>query len=367
MQTLRRVVCKLCASSSVSTQRIRQLSSVQEITEHSLAEDEEETGNHGNKKKKKMQRNRLLQRPDESVFASHGFPQFENMTKDEFAKHIADSQVYNHDGVIGLNKPAGIHVTGTSENQMNIVGVIPEVMEAVGKPAGEIAKAADRESSGLILLGETKEVTRKINDAFINARKRNQMVRKYWTVALGIPTPAEGTINIPIGPEQIGNQTLMVPKMDPSMGSFDRKETLRCKTDYKVLSANHHLNCSLIELQPLKLQKHQLQVHLTSKLCSILGDRTYSNRIQHILGVRLLVDPHHVTMGTQDIPDPIKTVLHLRTWHMSRLPLFLHWYQATLPKWTHTKDLIITAPPPPYFMEALQRLDLCNQTLEDRC
>ena len=48
------------------------------------------------------------------------------------------------DGVIGLNKPAGIHVTGTSENQMNIVGVIPEVMEAVGKPAGEIAKAADR-------------------------------------------------------------------------------------------------------------------------------------------------------------------------------------------------------------------------------
>ena len=71
---------------------------MQEITEHSLAEveDEEETGNHGNKKKKKMQRNRLLQRPDESIFASHGFPQFENMTKDEFAKHIADSRVYNH-------------------------------------------------------------------------------------------------------------------------------------------------------------------------------------------------------------------------------------------------------------------------------
>ena len=37
-----------------------------------------------------------------------------------------------------------------------------------------------RESSGLILLGENKGVARDVIDALLIARRRNQLVRKYW-------------------------------------------------------------------------------------------------------------------------------------------------------------------------------------------
>ncbi|XP_022103945.1 RNA pseudouridylate synthase domain-containing protein 3-like [Acanthaster planci] len=296
---------------------------------------------------------------DQSIFAECGFPWSEKTTVDELEKHISNSKVYDKDGIIALNKPAGIPVTaGSQDNLVSVVEILPKLVEAIGKPAAEIAKAAKKESSGLLLLGEDKQTANALSDAFLMARRRNQLIRKYWALTVGIPSPVQGTINLPIGAEKIGDQTLMVPKRDASKGSFERKEVFPCRTEYRVLSANHDLNCCLLELQPLKLQNQQFQVHLSNKLCSILGDRLYSNQIRDILGVPVLVDPHRAAIGTQNIPEGVQKVLGLRAQHMSRLPLFLHWYQVTLPKWRQKRDVSIQATPPGYFMEAVKRLGL---------
>ena len=51
------------------------------------------------------------------------------------------------------------------------------------------------------------------------------------------------------------------------------------------------------------VQKHQLQVHLSNKLCYILGDQMYSNRIQDILSVPVLVDPLRASTETRVSKD----------------------------------------------------------------
>ncbi|XP_038061259.1 mitochondrial mRNA pseudouridine synthase Rpusd3-like [Patiria miniata] len=313
----------------------------------------------------KRRKRRRQQKEDESIFAKCGLLQLENTTRDELEKEISNSKVYDHDGIIALNKPAGVPVTGTSQDRGNIADILPQVAESIGKPAAEIAKAADRYSSGLLLLGECKQTATALNDTFLKARRRNQLIRKYWALTVGIPSPVQGTIDIPIGSEKIGDHTLMLPRRHASKGNFEHKDVVPCRTDYQLLSANQDLNCSLLELQPLKLQKLQFQVHLSNKLCSILGDRLYSNQIQDILGVPVLVDPHQAAIGTQNIPAAIQKALGLRAWHMARLPLFLHWYQVTLPSWRNKKDVSIKAAPPGYFIEALQRLGLYSQEVQE--
>lgn len=61
--------------------------------------------------------------------------------------------------------------------------------------------------------------------------------------------------------------------------------------------------------------------------------------------------------GVKNKTDP-KAKGKIRPWQRALIPLHLHARQLTLPKFDQGKDVIITAPPPEYFQETLEKLTL---------
>ncbi|XP_072025036.1 mitochondrial mRNA pseudouridine synthase RPUSD3-like [Amphiura filiformis] len=180
-----------------------------------------------------------------------------------------------------------------------------------------------------------------------------------------------------IGFEKIGDQVLGVIRHDPSKASFKRKHVpswkpskhmevnKKAETHYNVVCRNEELNCALVELKIHSACKHQLQVHLSHRLHPVLGDHIYSSRIGKILGLPVPLDPYEALPATQDIGPQLKQALLLRSGLIHMLPLHLHWYDVTLPKWKGNKDVCIRVPPPDYFWKTLQLLNLSPPLLQD--
>ncbi|XP_077978845.1 mitochondrial mRNA pseudouridine synthase Rpusd3-like [Glandiceps talaboti] len=210
--------------------------------------------------------------------------------------------------------------------------------------------------SGVTLLATKPSIAAGVDQLLMKSTAQQTRTRRYWALTIGVPRPGTGTIKVPLAEEQRGNENMVVVKPEASAGSLKRREAKKTSTEYTVLDDNH--SCALVEMKPLKAYRHQMQVHMISKLCSILGDHTYSSRIQTVLGIPVLVDVHNVQPCTQVVKKEILHQMNLTAHLMSSVPLHLHCVAITLPKWQNGKDLIITAPLPKYFWKSLKLLDL---------
>lgn len=229
-----------------------------------------------------------------------------------------------------------------------------EIKKLGQKP--ELAHRLDRDCSGTLLFTRSPSAAKKVAEMFLNRTVKKQ----YWAITVGIPSFEEGEINIPIGEAKLVGGHRIVTRRDLIGKSPEVLKGAGFKnaiTKFQVLDTNK-TTCALLQLEPVTGLKQQIRVHTAEGLkCPILGDHKFSSdtREPQVLPLRLLQLLRF--RGVKNKTDP-KAKGKIQPWQRALIPLHLHARQLTLPQFDNGRDIVITAPPPEYFQETLQKLTL---------
>jgi tRNA pseudouridine32 synthase / 23S rRNA pseudouridine746 synthase len=218
---------------------------------------------------------------------------------------IEDSVLYRDDDIIVINKPAGIPVHSGKGGGENLEQYFHELCFGYTQPPG-LGHRLDRNTSGCLILGRSKDALRDIGKMFMAGR----ISKTYWAITKGANFMEDaGRIDLPLR-KQIPLKHLLWMEVHP--------EGQSAVTDYKVLG--RYNDFTFLELYPRTGRTHQLRVHCQAMGSPIVGDGVYGEKI----------------------PNDIRPMMHL------------HARSLIIPQ--HDRDSInVTAPPPAHMVEMLQK------------
>ncbi|KAM5148869.1 mitochondrial mRNA pseudouridine synthase RPUSD3 [Mantella aurantiaca] len=308
------------------------------------------------KKKKKSHKGRVAEGRC-SILRSPGVVTASKLSKEQLCRHLTDNVIYREGPLLAINKPQGLTIAGNSE-EISLVSLLPDLQQLLQtRPELHIVKAAPKESSGLVLLSTCHVTTKRFEDFYSRCRKARKPLTTFWAITLGVPEPAEGDIKVALKEEQINDQILVIPVMDPSRGSKESREVKETHTHYKVLDSAD--GCSLLQLQPMTAFRDQLLVQCIQKFCPILGDHIYSARVAKVMGRDIYIPIDMALPKTQRVEEKILLKMHFSSQQMHRMPLHLHLQQLMMPQDPPGRyPTHIQAPPPPFFQRTMEHLGL---------
>ena len=200
--------------------------------------------------------------------------------------------LYEDEDLLLINKPAGIavHPAALTEETATIAGAAAHYLHSESFHA---VNRLDRGTTGVMAVAKT---------GFIHARcmamlHTDDFRREYRAVCEGIPSPAEGDIDLPIGRAE---SSLLKRQADP-LGQ-------PAHTHYEVLAASQ--GRALLRLTPTTGRTHQLRVHMAAIGHPLTGDWLYGTEDRalitrpalHSYHLRMM---HPLTGTTIDVTAPL--------------------------------------------------------------
>ena len=185
--------------------------------------------------------------------------------------------LYEDEDLLLINKPAGIavHPAALTEETATIAGAVAHYLHSESFHA---VNRLDRGTTGVMAVAKT---------GFIHARcmamlHTDDFRREYRAVCEGIPSPAEGDIDLPIGRAE---SSLLKRQADP-LGQ-------PAHTHYEVLAASH--GRALLRLTPTTGRTHQLRVHMAAIGHPLTGDWLYGTEDRALIA-RPALHSYHLRM-----------------------------------------------------------------------
>jgi 23S rRNA pseudouridine1911/1915/1917 synthase len=166
--------------------------------------------------------------------------------------------LFEDETILAVNKPAGLPVHPTARYHHNTLTALLEERYGSNRPV--LAHRIDSETSGIVLCAKTKDMERGLKRMFAE----RQVQKQYLAITNGIPDPASGRIEAPLGPDQ--NSPIRV-----KMGVVE--DGLPSLTEYKVLKVI--ADTALVECRPRTGRQHQIRAHLSHLGYPIIGDKIY--------------------------------------------------------------------------------------------
>lgn len=200
--------------------------------------------------------------------------------------------LYEDEDLLLINKPAGIavHPAALTEETATIAGAAAHYLHSESFHA---VNRLDRGTIGVMAVAKT---------GFIHARcmamlHTDDFRREYRAVCEGIPSPAEGDIDLPIGRAE---SSLLKRQTDP-LGQ-------PAHTHYEVLAASQ--GRALLRLTPTTGRTHQLRVHMAAIGHPLTGDWLYGTEDRALIARPALHSYHlrmmHPLTGTTiDVTAPL--------------------------------------------------------------
>lgn len=200
--------------------------------------------------------------------------------------------LYEDEDLLLINKPAGIavHPAALTEETATIAGAAAHYLHSESFHA---VNRLDRGTTGVMAVAKT---------GFIHARcmamlHTDDFRREYRAVCEGIPSPAEGDIDLPIGRAE---SSLLKRQADP-LGQ-------PAHTHYEVLAASQ--GRALLCLTPATGRTHQLRVHMAAIGHPLTGDWLYGTEDRALIARPALHSYHlrmtHPLTGTTiDVTAPL--------------------------------------------------------------
>jgi 23S rRNA pseudouridine1911/1915/1917 synthase len=163
--------------------------------------------------------------------------------------------------VLALDKPAGLpmHPTATYHKH-TLSRLLRQRYAAEGAYVPAIAHRLDRETSGVVLCGRTREAERSLKMSF----EAHRVTKTYLAIVRGELEHDSRRIDLPMAPVETGLHVLMRVKLEGG---------LPARTELRVLERRPGF--SLVELRPTTGRQHQLRVHLSAIGHPIVGDKLY--------------------------------------------------------------------------------------------
>jgi 23S rRNA pseudouridine1911/1915/1917 synthase len=176
--------------------------------------------------------------------------------------------IYQDENVIVVDKPAGLtvhpapgHPRGTLVNAL--LAICPDLRGIGGTFRPGIVHRLDKDTSGLIVVAKNDRANRALQTQL----KEREVKKTYTTLVRGVPDPAEGMIDAPIGRN---------PKNRKKMAVVANGRD--SQTKYRVVEVLAGGEYALIEAQPITGRTHQIRVHMAAIKHPIVGDSTYGKR-----------------------------------------------------------------------------------------
>ena len=188
------------------------------------------------------------------------------LSDDEIA-FIRSRVLFEDAHVLALDKPAGLSSQGGRIHAHTLDDLLWAFARSNGKRP-ELVHRLDRDTSGVILAGQTKPAL-----GFLGKAIQSRRVKKTYLALVGggAPEPAGGDIRLPLRREEIGREAFM------RICDDDHPDAQASHSRYRTLASNEE--AALVELSPETGRMHQLRVHLAAIGRPILGDVRYGGAL----------------------------------------------------------------------------------------
>ncbi|KAI6689744.1 hypothetical protein NL676_026572 [Syzygium grande] len=191
--------------------------------------------------------------------------------------------MYKDSSVIVLNKPPKLPVKGNLPVHNSMDALAAAALSYDYDEGPKLVHRLDRESSGLLLMGRTKESVAHLQWLFTDINKKDSSFKawndackatyqRYWALVIGSPKEKEGLICAPLSKVLLddGKTERVILARNSGLEAFQE-----AVTEYRVLGPTVN-GCSWIELRPHTSRKHQIRVHCAEALGTpIVGDYKY--------------------------------------------------------------------------------------------
>lgn len=175
---------------------------------------------------------------------------------------IHNSIIYEDDGIIIINKPAGVVVHSGSGQSHGVI----EAFRAIGKQYEklELVHRLDKDTSGCLILAKSIPVLRQMNAAI-----KNNEVKKFYTALLaGKVSKKKWIVNTPLSKNETrhGEQLVTIDKKGKSAETVIYRKQI-------------FASASLAKIELMTGRTHQIRVHSASIGHCVIGDKKYGDRI----------------------------------------------------------------------------------------
>lgn len=162
------------------------------------------------------------------------------------------------DGLLVLNKPAGLPVQAAADGRGSVAALLPVGAHPVHR--------LDRDTSGVLLVAKTAAAAARWAAQF----RRREVKKSYLALVIGVPRPHRGTIDLPLSSGGELARAVVDAGGRPA------------RTHYHVLQSWRG-DAAWLELEPETGRKHQLRAHLAAIGHPVVGDGKYGGRAAHAI------------------------------------------------------------------------------------
>ncbi len=212
---------------------------------------------------------------------------------------LSDAILYKDDQILVLNKPAGIPVHAGSGGGENLEDHF-HALQFNAKIPPMLAHRLDRDTSGCLILGRTKQAIRILGKLF----EQKRIGKTYWAIVDGVPEKKQGRIDAPLA--KISSQKYKWHMKVDENGQ-------EAVTDYRVLGTTD--GRAWLELSPKTGRTHQIRVHCAHMGWPLVGDKFYGTGdgiaplMLHARSVRIPLDPAAPLTVEAPPPAPMAAAL----------------------------------------------------------
>lgn len=217
----------------------------------------------------------------------------EPLDADPAPEAIPLAVLYEDSELIVVNKPAGLVVhpgagnpSGTLVNALlHHCGDSLSGIGGVKRPG--IVHRLDKDTSGVMVAAKTDLAHRRLSEAFADHGRTGLLERAYLALVWGVPAPASGVIDAPLGRAGADRTRRAVVKP----GQPDARHAV---TRYATLDGFGGL-ASLVECRLETGRTHQIRVHMAHAGHPLVGDRDYGMAFR---------------TKANRLPEPLRTDVH---------------------------------------------------------
>ena len=182
---------------------------------------------------------------------------------DKVAQGLLARVIYEDEGLIVVNKPAGIAVHGGSGVAY---GLIEGMRAATGKKYLELVHRIDRDTSGLVMISKKRSVLKTLQDLL----REHKIQKTYAAVVKGKVALDEQLIDQPLYRYELANGERRVRVSSEGKPS---------KTQWNV--QERFMHATLVYASPLSGRTHQIRVHGLSIGHPLVGDEKYGHDTEY--------------------------------------------------------------------------------------